>query len=402
MILTNAQPHRLDPNNRPRQRRKGAVLATGVSDPTREQVLTWRTQRICEPADAWLVYEVAKVDPSVLPRWHQDDRGRRATHRGFHVTAPDGAYSRIAAWRNRDHWLSFVVATAIGLRGGLLRQHGVSITLLRRLLRVKAAYAHSNGRRVIVRPDVLASVLGCSKRQVQRMTACARDMGLEAVVMLGRMLTHQESTDARKRGSSQRGLSTESALTVPSVLHHVGDLVTPTRGITSPNNLTIDSGHHGAASGESKDGASRRAPKKRSRKVTPGLQLAREAVRRVAWLVGEAPGRLTPSLERFACATHRWTASDLVTALVLRDQRLGLAPPVADAIRTRPAVVLAKILSELDPYADHPRLMDLEGPCERPDCDGHGWITTPRGVAKCPECPSYLRANPSHVEEPEF
>lgn len=402
MILTNAQPHRLDPNSRPLQRRKGAVLAAGVPEPTREQVLTWRTQRICEPSDAWLVYEVAKVDPSVLPRWHQDDRGKRATHRGFHVTAPDGAYSRIAAWRNRDHWLAFVVAIAIGLHPEILRRHKTSAELLRRFLRVKSAYAHSNGRRVIVRPDTLASVLDCTKRHVQRMNACARDLGLEAVVLQGRMLTLDESWAAHLRGSAQRGLSTESALTIPHVLHHVGDEVTPTRGSTSPKNLTFKLGHHGAASGESKDGASRRAPKKRSRKVTPGLQLAREAVRRVAWLAGEAPGRLTPSLERFACATHCWTASDLVTALVLRDQRLGLAPPVADAIRTRPAIVLAAILRELDPYADHPRLMDLEGPCERPDCDGHGWITTPRGVAKCPECPSYLRANPSHVDEPEF
>src|SRR5699024_2506099 len=52
--------------------------------------------------------------------------------------------------------------------------------------------------------------------QVQRCNAAARELGLEVCVVKGRMLTYDESTACRQRGSTQRGLSSEVALTIPA------------------------------------------------------------------------------------------------------------------------------------------------------------------------------------------
>src|SRR5699024_10300457 len=99
----------------------------------------------------------------------------------------------------------------------VLKRHSVGKDLFRRWAAVKSVYAQRrSGRQCITRPKVLASTLLCKERQVQRCNAAARELGLEVCVLKGRMLTFEESTACRIRGSNQRGLSSEVALTTPS------------------------------------------------------------------------------------------------------------------------------------------------------------------------------------------
>lgn len=349
--------------------------------------------------------QLCRTDRSVLPRWHQDDRGETNAHRGIHVQAAAGAYARIPVWSGREHWLTVVVPVAIAIHRHELVAAHISPDSLRQWALVKSGYAcPRTGRRVIVRPDTIASVLGVSERHVERINALARKIGLEAVALLGRMLTFEESAAARRRGSRQRGLSTEVALTVPSAVREAVCSVTPTRG-NSRHHLT--SGREGflhAASGEMTDAAARRARPKRSRGLAPARRTAAELVRIVPWLARERPGRMAPALNRFVHATTPWNAADIATALDARDRRTGQGVIFEADIRTRPAALLAHLLTDIDPWADHPRLPDLEVACTYPGCDGHGWIneTDEHGYAfarPCPQCPPWRRASHTSTEE---
>ncbi len=357
--------------------------------------------------------------PHLLPRRHQTDRWRAHTEHpaGVHYETPDGAYAGIAAWRSREHWLTVTVPTALALMAEK-RAGRVSEDLLRRYLTVRSGYAHARtGRGAIVRPDTIASVLGCTPRQVQNAQRVARDMGLEVVIQRGRMLTWAERMKAWRSGSHQRGLATEVAFTVPSALgkttsQPVGVFTPPKRSKTSQETHL---GHYSpsAASGEKKDAA---PPRPRTKGGAPSrkaaIRLGDALTRLIPWLRHERPGRLAPALTRFATATTPWSADDLAHALDDLALRRGHTTALTtDRINTRPAVVLAGLLRQLDPEADHPGLgftdpADLT-PCRRQDCDGHGWVTITDGrdrtvIAKCPDCPPSLRAAPIEDDEPEF
>jgi hypothetical protein len=87
--------------------------------------------------------------------------------------------------------------------------------------------------------------------------------------------------------------------------------------------------------------------------------------------------------------------ADAIDTHTLRTGRGEITP---ERIRTRPAVLLASILRQLDAQGDHPGLAQTFDatppiPCGRADCDGHGWIELPnRSVGKCPECPASIRS----------
>lgn len=359
------------------------------ADMVRRQTL--RTHRVCAPEHAAYVRAHCLTDPRVLPRWHQLDRGRGNAHRGHHVFAPEGAYAGIPAWRSRTAFLG-VATLVLREHAAVLARHQVSLELMDAYLRVRTGYVRDqqNGRRCIVRPKVLATVLDCAQNTVYRCQRVARAIGLEVVVMAGRMLTEAESRACRARGSSQRGLSTEVAFTVPRPHAALVDLVRPTRGRASTSETSRHSSPTHAARSE-KTGA---APPRRQRH-RPNLPLARQLVGRLAWLQGESPGRCAPSLARFARAQQPWTATDIEQALAddaLRSGRTRAISP--DQIRTRPSVVLAALLRRLDPIADHPSAPAFTepAPCGHPDCDGHGWIQlSAHTVAKCPRCPSTVR-----------
>lgn len=366
------------------------------------------THRRCQPEDAGLVRSRCLQNRDVLPRWHQDDRGRASQHRGIHVIAPEGAYSKIPVWQGRGAWLTYTIPVAIATHRERLRSHGVSPDLFKAWALVKSGYADRNGRRCIVRPDVLASVLGCSERHVSRCNAAARAMGVEAVAMLGRMLNVNECLTARRTGSRQRGLSTEVALTTPLSLLALVSCVTPTRGRARKRNSHVKT--HSPHKGTKAATPSRRPDKQA---WTAARHLAADLIRLLPWLRGESVRRLAPMLRRFVLG---WTAGDMLRALEARNRRLGRTWPNPQRIRTRPAAILATMIREMDPDGDHPRYdlpVTFIEPCRRPDCDGHGWINTTNPttdyalVLRCPDCPPSARGQWSEfvagpLAEPPF
>lgn len=333
----------------------------------------------------------------------------------MHEVAPAGAYSRVPVWRGREHWLTWVVPAAIGVHRDILRRHRVAPDTLRNWALVKSGYAHSRtGRRCVVRPDTLASVMGVSERTAQRCQAAAREMGLELVITTGRMLTAEETVWARRHGSRQRGLSTESALTIPQAIAQIVDRVTPTSGeVSNPQTSLLEGVPRGLAA-ERTGAATPHCDQMgcwRARDRPAGWHLAQEVARSVSWLAAEAPSRLAPALSRFATAPVPWTAADVAAAISEHTTRLGAGPIRTETIRTRPAALLAAILRGLDSDTDHPGLHEAPwptsppassvaevlrpDPCGAPGCD-HGWITTAgpdgrTGAAVCPTCHPAVR-----------
>lgn len=438
-----------------------------------------QTHRVCAPKHASFVRSACLYDRSVLPRWHQDDRGDRNAHRGVHHRAQEGAYRGVRVWNGRQHWLAFVVPAAIALAkleqppaastgspeparstrpgadtgasgtastrdaaatsgttksGGLFAIEELSPATFALWARVESGYVQDQrtGRRCIVRPATVASVMGCTPNTVRKCRRLARRIGLQVVISMGRMLTATECWAARRRGSSQRGLSTETALTIPSPVHDrlrqleqqrdshgpygagsvenparsrdshpratrcvpsAVDSVTPTSGrAPDPETHRYSSPLDGARA-EKREAAppplrpkGGHQPPRTAAPATSARQnhraaynLAWQLTKKIPWLRAEQPGRLTPSLTRFATARPGWTAQDVIDALhTLRTRRgLPVGPLTADKIHTRPAVVLAAFLRELDHHDDHPRLAHIDPDelrCHRPECD-HGWIT---------------------------
>lgn len=184
--------------------------------------------RVAITGTAGIIRQLCERDREVLPRWHQEDRGWRDRHRGHHEHAPAGAYAGIRPWNGRDHWLTVVVPAAFDLAHALHRSPTtasrpaalpqVARDTFMQWARIESLYAQDQrtGRRLIVRPSTVASVLGISERHVQRCRELAKKLGVYVEVVQGRMLNLRECLAARLRGSRQRGLSSESALTIPT------------------------------------------------------------------------------------------------------------------------------------------------------------------------------------------
>lgn len=292
----------------------------------------------------------------------------------------------------------------------MLRKHSVGLDFMLRWAAAKSAYAHQRtGRRCIVRPKILAGTLMCEERQVQRANAAARQLGLEVVVMRGRMLSYEESTECRRRGSSQRGLSSEVALTAPSsartLLADVRrrrsearaaadsvDSDTPTSGVGS-NHKSHLSRTNPCASGAKTDGAPRRLMPEEGG-PSPALRLARALTRLIPWLRGESPRRILGAVAPFAHAALPWDAQDLQLAMGAQASRNDGSAHITPGRARIPWALLRHVLAQIDPYADHPRLPELEEAaqeraasvrrCEHPDCDGFGWHNSSDGVRRCP------------------
>lgn len=369
--------------------------------------------RVCAGEDVEFVRTACLYDRAVLPRWHQDDRGDRNAHRGVHHAAPAGAYAGIRAWDGRQHWLTFVVPVAIAAHRDLLRLQELSPVTFALWARVESGYAQDQrtGRRCIVRPDTVASVMGCQVNTVRKCRRIARRIGLQVVIVLGRMLSAAECWAARRRGSRQRGLSTETALTIPSpiALRQVSD--TPTRGQPAHPATHHHSPPLGGASADQTEAAPPPHPHKSSSGRSATRRLAADLVHAVPWLRSERSGRLVPALSRFAAVRPAWTAQDVIDAVQTIRERRGLVTTLTDVqIRTRPAVVLAAFLRQLDHHDDHPRLAlvdPAELRCGQPECD-HGWITLDQPpashlaghphVRRCPQCRPGAWPAPENLE----
>lgn len=389
-----------------------------IPDDPRERRRLALTSRECpEGLGPWVERRCLRT-PAFLPRRHQSDRWRpkSAQPAGVHYGTPDGANAGVPAWQSRTHWLETVVPAALELMPEH-RARLVSEDLLIRYLKVRSGYAHTaTGRGAIVRPDTLASVLGVKKRQVQNAQKVARAMGLEVVIQIGRMLTWAERMEAMRSGSNQRGLATEVSFTTPEALRKSTagpvDVCTPPRRTKSSYKTPGDLISPNAASGEKKDAAPPRAITKGVARRRAGTRLAAELTTLIPWLRHEQPGRLGPALTRFATAETPWNAQDIALALTDLSRRRGhTAGLTVDRIATRPAVVLAGLLRQLDVEADHPTAAafptSAPEPCRRPECD-HGWINLRDGrgrevVAKCPTCPPGVRTSHEEIsDEPAF
>jgi len=368
--------------------------------------------RVCAPEHRALVLASCRADRRVLPRWHQADRGVHQRRYGHHEYADPGAYTGVTAWTSRDHWLAVIVPVAYAAHPELARRFHIDYRTLIRFCTVKSGYADPRtGRRCIVRPQTIASVLGCTTRTVQTYNAYLRALGLEVVITTGRMLTYAEKMllwrrgrSERGLGSRQRGLSTEVALTIPSTLRaSAGHFIPGSTSPSGPSHLTFTTASlSGQATAEPASPALR--PRRRPRRdPSPGYRLAKRLKLRLSWLQHEQTGRIAPALNRFAAATPAWTADDVVNALATVRLRAGFFTSVdPERIRTRPAILLAYWLRQIDLETDHPRLHHLEPQdlrCHRPECD-HGWVyvdqhqqelhefygDTPSPVTRCTHC----------------
>lgn len=363
-----------------------------LSDRYKPQVVReLRSHRLCAPERAQLVVAECMRDASVLPRYHQDDRGQNNAVKGIHVLAPAGAYSKIPVWQSRQHWLESVVPRVLALHEADRKRFRFSADLFMRWARVKSGYAlHRTGRQCIVRPKVLASTLGVSERSVKKMNEFARLVGLEQVVLEGRMLNVEETHYCRASGSRQRGLATEVALTIPAGIYPQAvssepTCFTPTSGQVVTTKPLRKSVVLRGLTAKKKEPAPPALRQKRARTSHPAMKLARELAQRVVWLSGEQPGRMAPALTRFAAAG--WTAEDVALAIDDANTRRQIAAPTQATIRTRPAVVLAALLRQLDVDADQPSKFE---PTPTPpsrrrawcdDCaDTPGWVKDSDGA----------------------
>lgn len=321
----------------------------------------------------------------LLPRWQRFGEG-------IHQTAEPGAYAGSLVWRSRRHWVEVVVPAAVKARPELLTGEP-GWTVGRKTFAAYcawlASYAHAEtGRGCIVRNDTLANLMGVSERTVQRCRKVAEALGLYVLVTPGRMLTQDERWRAYWSGSHQRGYANEAALAVPAWLpreaawapvenagpaapisRSTSEIVTPPKRFNpQPENLPVGGSlgpQDGCAGGKERTPSAPQLakrgeiPEKRSGRVYDpfALELARTLTERLPWLQGVAPGRLEIGLRRFVRCSLPWTARDIATAIDLRNARLGNASMTASRVHNGPAL-LAAILRDLDPDADHPRFGD--------------------------------------------
>ncbi len=359
-----------------------ALFRQDFADPCSERAVRVVSHRVCAPVDAAFVELACRTRPGVLPRWHQDDRGVCNASRGHRSFAPEGAYSQVAVWVSREHWLSTVVPVALAFHAETLHRR-VSAGLMVRYLTVRSGYAVAGtGRRCVVRPATLASVLQTTTRTVQLCQQVARQIGLEVVIVAGRMLNVDECLAARRRGSRQRGLSTEVAFTTPRSIPRKLWINTPTSGTRlcpPPHLQTTHFRRTTAASGQRKAAASPRQP--RRRRVDPVVvrRLALGVAQQLPWLSGQSPRRLAPALTRFVACSPPWEADDVVSALRDVATRKGKQSPTRNRDVQQPWALLAAMLRELDEVNDYPgnpftdpAPVAPQPQCDRPNCDG--WI----------------------------
>jgi len=331
---------------------------------------------------------------------------------GLFTVVPEGAYRGTVAWSSSTIFLK-------GLRLGLqahperLRtseKDVIALDMFMTLVELAAASAEpGTGRDVRGHKKTIAAAAGCSPATVQRFGRIAsRVVGCLQLIVGGRQLTIFERLDVwdRDHRCKQHGVPPVRAFHVPAWLrpfmamaaiqtlpvdnHTPADLQVrdpahpPGRASvfetthladTPPSRSTSQKG--GSLRSPRGPGCARAAPT-RQRRPRSARQLAVEVVRTVPWLRSESPRRLENALKRFAVSRPVWTAQDLLDAIrTVREVRGLVTALTDDRIRTRPAVVLAAFLRELDAHDDHPRLAVVEPAelrCGRDECD-HGWIT---------------------------
>jgi hypothetical protein len=337
---------------------------------------------------------VGAHDRKVLPAWH--------VRNAITPRAHEGAYSHIAAWQSRRHWLDVVVDLVIEHRPDVLARHKISPDTFRHWARVETLFADwRTGRRCIRRPCTVARLAELHERTVQRCRAAARELGIYVDVVKGRMLRLGEILLARFHGSPQRGLANEAAFTIPHWVQRVldrrsaaeaafretfgttarqalrpvlqlvrgVDAATPTSGATTrTRQLTVDSG-----SSEPKAKAEPASPAQQPQHVgrrrrSAGYRLALAVRERLPWLAQCPAGRLSGVLEAYASSAWRWTAQDVVEHVDRTNRARGWTTPQPASVEWPYALLAAYFRDhtadpdpntgrrpQLDPVEHHPR-----------------------------------------------
>lgn len=294
------------------------------------------------------------------------------------------------------------------------------------------------GRGMRTSQTVAAARVGRSERVVRRARAISVRLGIMVELYRGREL----SGDERKRllehapGHRQRGLPNQYAMTVcpprqrarvstprageyAQVLPHTDGFghLPPEGGLRLPSHL-LEILTLAAANASEETEPPPAAQHRRSRRPGIVLAIATSTHPAASWLLGTVrPGRIAGQL--VAYEHGGWSSHDLATELTHQAAQVGI--PTWETPRS-PLGLLKVLLQRIDPHADvhlgtgpafptqppHPAApVEL---CGRPDCDGHGWITTtsPTGThtaRPCPHCPPAARRHDPAAtsdEEPAF
>lgn len=342
------------------------------------------THRVCDLQDAPYVFRMCTIDRSILPRYHQDDRGRGNAHRGFHRQAAEGAYCGTRVWPGPQAWL-LRVAAAVAAHPEVLKRWQVASEMVAACAQVLSGYAQDQrtGRRCIVKPATVASCIlsrrtsgTISRSSVYRCIGVLKELGFLVTIELGRMLNEVERKTAQKGGSRQRGFSTESALTVPDPGPESRALGTPSGGKATNSESGLKSLSFNSAKAKPKDAAPPRLKNKGGSRASPAWSLAVKLVNATPVLASEDPGRFVHALMRFAVSRPVWDELDLQNMIQTVAERRGKPNPLtAKGIRS-PIPFIWSYLCDVDPHDDHPRLATVdpvELRCGRPECV-NGWI----------------------------
>jgi hypothetical protein len=300
-------------------------------------------------------------------RWHERPAPK--------LVLPPGAYSKAPAWSTRRHWLNAVLPTAISRGRGVLRKHHIAPVTFARIMALHAQHADdATGRDCRSAVNHILDMAKCSERTVQRARAAARELGIGIEVFRGRHLTLDERMACYDVGDGKRGWTSVYALGCPrslarhvwlpypraypqvngNVVDHAVDDGTPPVGRSTRRFKQLNTSLSSAKSAE--QGAPRRprtnhpsprSPRCRRARWNPAaLALAMGLQQRVRALRDVHPGRLAPSLSRFALVDPLpWTVEevhDAIERVLARQGWTWIRRP------QHPAAYLARILREID------------------------------------------------------
>lgn len=305
--------------------------------------------------------------PTSVPRWAQ---------RPQRLVLPPGTYGRVPAWRSRAHWLDVVLPAAVIRGRGVLRSHHIAPDTFVRIMAAHAQHADDDtGRGCTPTVEHIQTLAKCSERTVQRARAAARELRIGVEVFRGRHLTLDERIEAYEAGRTHRGWTSVYALGCPRwLVRHLGlplssgypqvkgarvhrsvDRGTPPVGRSTTKSSYLKKNYSSAHNAEQR--APRAASRRRTRQIErknrfnpAAMALAAELQARIRTLASVHPGRLAPSLCRFALAPQPWTAAELHTVL---ERVLKVRGWTWLSTPDHPAAYLARLLREID-HIDQP------------------------------------------------
>jgi hypothetical protein len=265
----------------------------------------------------------------------------------------------------------------------VLRRHHIAGDTFVAVMAAHAQHADDvTGRNSMATVEHIQLLARCSERTVQRARAAARELGVGTEIFRGRHLTLVERLDAHQAGRTFRGWASVYCLGCPRWLARklpgrrpisVRDVDRNVDGGTPPCKGSIPRNRSLYRSRSSALRTDERAPRaasnaKKHPKITSSgrwhpqaLELADQLQHLVRTFAGVHPGRLAPTLTRFALAKQPWTAKELRDAIerVQRTHnRTWISLP-----RHSPAY-LAWLLRDISPEDNHDstaeKLRDLQ------------------------------------------